>query len=306
MSSTRFCNAGDISIHNIPPGLMSSLLRLPRTWNFTARNIAKHLPGPPTQGEIEYISQLTTDQSENSHWYHLRHGRITASLIGKIYKYPGYWSRLNVPEPTSLVKTILGYYPDRTFTSNACTYGLQMEPVAAKLYQQLHLDKVKLYRVGLQLSLNESWIAASPDFIAELLPSGQKYLVEVKSFVTLPNVSTFKDLLAVRGPNYLPYYYDNEGNVCCKRNHKHFFQIQCQLYVTNLAFCDLVMFYNGNIQVVRVDFDKTWWETDVYPELYAFYFRFIVPEMYFRRVKRGISLYPTPIVCNKRKIDQVD
>ena len=311
MSCSRFCNAGDLPIHNIPPGLMSTLLRLPRSWQFTARNIAKHLPEPPTPGEIDYISQFTCEQSENTHWHHLRHGRLTGSAIGDIFKYPGYWSKWDIREPTSLIKRVLGYYPQPHFIPPACAFGLLTEPIAAKLYQdqlQLPIDQesVHLKRVGLCISPKESWIAASPDFIVELLPSGTRYLVEVKSFVTLPNVSTFKDLLAARGPNYLPYYYDSEGNVCCKRNHKHFFQIQCQLYVTSLAFCDLVMFYNGNIQVVRVDFDKTWWETDVYPELYVFYFRFIVPEMYFRRVKRGISLYRTPIVCNKRKIDQVD
>ena len=209
MSCTRFCNAGDISIHNIPPGLMSCLLRLPRTWNFTARNIAKHLPGPPTQGEIDYISESTITQSDNTHWHHLRHGRLTGSAIGDIFKYPGYWSKLDIREPTSLIKRVLGYYPQPRFIPQACAFGLLTEPIAAKLYQaqlQLPIDQesVQLKRVGLCISPKESWIAASRDYIIELLPSGTRYLVEVKSFVTLPNVSTFKDLLAARGHNYLP------------------------------------------------------------------------------------------------------
>jgi len=287
---------------------MSTLVRLPRTWQFTARNISNHLPGPPTQGEIEYVSQMTTQQSSNPHWQHLRHGRVTASIIGKIFKGPGYWSKLDIAEPTSLVKCILGYYPVRTFTSAACTYGLQMEPVAAKLYEN-HIGQVKLHRVGLQMSSNEAWIAASPDYVDELLPSGTKYLVEIKSFVPVPNVYTFQDLLRYRGPNYLPYSYDDGGNCIVKRTHNHYFQIQCQLYVMGIQYCDLVMFYNGNVQVVRVIYDHEYWTSIIYPELYAFYFRFIVPEMYFKRIKRGIPLYGSTdvdVCCsNKRCIDEL-
>ena len=319
MSCNRFCNASDLSIHNIPPGLMSCLLRLPRTWNFTAQNIAKHLPGPPSPGEIEYISHLTCDQSDNTHWHHLRHGRITASMVGQVFKHSGYWTNLHIKEPTGLIKRILGYNAQTNFTPPACAYGLAMEPVAAQLYKQqlqlpIDIESIKLHRVGLCLSAKESWIAASPDYIVEQLGSGSrvathgdgKYLVEVKSFVRVPNVYTFQELLDFRGSSYLPYYFDEEGKCCIKRDHKHYFQIQCQLYVTGLSYCDLVMFYNEYIQVVRVDFDKTHWDSIIFPELYAFYFRFIVPEMYFKRIKRGKPMYPCIVPCRKRSIEQVD
>jgi hypothetical protein len=293
---------------------MSTLLRLPRSWQFTARNISKYLPGPPTQCEIDYISESTITQSDNTHWYHLRHGRITASIVGQVFKHSGYWTNLHIKEPTGLIKRILGYNAQTNFTPPACAYGLTMEPVAAQLYKQqlqlsIDVDSIKLHRVGLCLSPKESWIAASPDYVVELLPSGTKYLVEVKSFVRVPNVYTFQELLDFRGSSYLPYYFDEEGKCCIKRDHKHYFQIQCQLYVTGLSYCDLVMFYNEYIQVVRVDFDKTHWDSIIYPELYAFYFRFIVPELYFKRIKRGKPLYggsDVNVRCKKRGIDMVD
>jgi hypothetical protein len=83
---------------------------------------------------------------------------------------------------------------------------------------------------------------------------------------------------------YLPYY-DENAKCCVKNNHNNYFQIQCQLYVTGLPFCDLVMFYNDDIQVMRVNFDKVFWDTQIFPELHSsFYFHFIVPEIYFHRV----------------------
>jgi hypothetical protein len=67
------------------------------------------------------------------------------------------------------------------------------------------------------------------------------------------------------------------------------------------------MFYNDDIQVVRVNFDKVLWDTQIFPELYSFYFRFIIPEIYFHRVQQNKPLYK-PIVkpsscCTKRELD---
>jgi len=173
-----------------------------------------------------------------------------------------------------------------------------MEKVAGVLYKKnfplpIDAESLVLRQSGLNLSPNEPWIAASPDFIAELYPNKQQWLIEVKSFMPCPNVDTFKELLHFRGSTYMPYYYDTHDTIHVRQNHKFYYQIQCQLYVTGLPFCDLVFYYKEHAAAVRVAFDHQLWHKNIYPELTAFYFRFILPEMFFKRVRNNKFLYPS-------------
>jgi YqaJ-like viral recombinase domain len=294
---SRFCTNSSIS-SKLPPGLFYHLDRYPNSWKFFASNVTKFLEAPPAVAEVEHIAKITTEQSANPHWKHIRIGRITASMIGNIYRQPGYWQNaINSVPPVGLIKKALGFYTNNgNVCPNACEYGLMMESVAAHLYKEhltlpINVDGVELEHAGLYMSTKEPWLAASPDYIARALPGNERWLIEVKSFVPLPNVSNFEQLLEARGDSYLPYYYDTFGKIHVKTDHKHYYQIQCQLYVTGLAFCDLVLFYNGNINVIRIPFNDELWNNCIYPELYAFYFRFILPEMYFKRIQNGKPLY---------------
>jgi hypothetical protein len=79
----------------------------------------------------------------------------------------------------------MGYYSLPIQIPPACEYGLSMEPVATNLYkhlfkQPIDVEQLELERVGLQLSPNEPWIAASPDCVVTLQLSAERYLVELK------------------------------------------------------------------------------------------------------------------------------
>jgi len=293
---SRFCKNTSIN-SQIPPVLFYSLQKNPANWKQFAKNISPFLEKIPTAQEISDIVILTTEQSENPHWKHIRIGRITASMVGMIYRSPGFWQDCSrtVP-PASIIKKTFGLYESSGKPFPACMYGLEMESVAADLYKKYYplpidVEGMELRRAGLFLSHYEPWLAASPDFIVNFLPAKETWLIEVKSFVPVPNVENFKQLVDSKKPGYLPYYYDQDGVLRIKHDHKFYYQIQCQLYVTGMPFCDLVLFYKGTIAVVRIQFNRELWHRNIYPELYAFYYRLILPEMYFKRIQRGKLLY---------------
>ena len=295
---SKFCVTSN-TISRIPPGLFLNLDRKPDTWKYFAAKASDYLELPPTQAEIDYIATITSQQSVNQHWKHIRIGRITASMVGDIYRTPGYWQNWeNLCPPRSVINKCFGFQSTPGLQSAVCEYGLAMEKVADELYKKhfplpIDAEALVLKQSGLFMSPNEPWIAASPDFIAELYPSKQKWLIEVKSFVPCPNVTTFQELLQFRGASYMPYYYDTEGIIHARSNHKFYYQIQCQMYVTGLPYCDLLFYYKDNVACVRVKFDHDLWHKNIYPELTAFYFRFILPEMYFKRNRNNKPLYPS-------------
>lgn len=76
---------------------------------------------------IKQIENLTKDQTDSAMWYKYRKGRITASVMGSVYK-----CRIeNLATENYIVKKIFG---SSSFSSAATEYGKAMESVALQQY----------------------------------------------------------------------------------------------------------------------------------------------------------------------------
>jgi len=60
----------------------------------------------------------------------------------------------------------------------------------------------------------------------------------------------------------------------------------------NLEWVDFVVWFGGNnVFIQRIYFNKEWWYQTVLPRLDFFYKRTFLPEIFTRRIERGVTLY---------------
>ena len=83
------------------------------------------------------------------------------------------------------------------------------------------------------------------------------------------------------------------GKVCLKKNHRYFYQIQGQMFCSNLNKADFVVWFSDTepIYVETIFFDVSFRNEKMFPGLSFFYRRAILPEYHTRRVQNGKKLY---------------
>ena len=66
--------------------------------------------------------------------------------------------------------------------------------------------------------------------------------------------------------------------------------MQGQLALTGLEWCDFVIWTLGGISVERIYFDADHWE-NLTSKLVFYYTKFMLPELFSRRVQRSLKLF---------------
>ena len=180
-----------------------------------------------SQEQIYCVEQETRSQCKNPLWFKFRVGRITASLMKRVCK-------TDPDKPSqSLVKQIC--YPELIkFTSKATQWGCNHENVALDFYTsktQVHHENFMVEDCGFCISHHFPHIGASPDAIVQCDCCG-KGCVEIK----YPYCTRDKCVL----DNSLVLSISDE-KVELRKDHAYFYQIQTQLLVTDLEYCDFVL-----------------------------------------------------------------
>lgn len=212
------------------------------------------------------IERATLGQYRNEEWVRSRKGCITASMVGNIMKM-----KSSTP-PESLVSKILGksIEPEPTY---AMKFGLFMEDYVAQWYGNKY--KVELKECGLYKSLDNPWLAASPDRLVKR--GNDEWLLEVKTFcpyftnsITLWELAKEKKTLAIKA---------EDDNLVLDKDHNCYYQIITQMYCTGIDYCDVAFFYNNDFSVHGVEFDASYFHSNVLPVLKNFYYRYVSPEL---------------------------
>lgn len=103
---------------------------------------------------IQHIEQQPVHEQRSSEWYNFRLNMVTASEIAKIFGTNA--------ERLSLLKSKLLFETNR-MSSSACEHGIKFEPIARRIYEQLHKVSIKEY--GCIRHPCVSFLGASPDGI---------------------------------------------------------------------------------------------------------------------------------------------
>ncbi|XP_034064746.1 uncharacterized protein LOC117541720 isoform X1 [Gymnodraco acuticeps] len=174
------------------------------------------------------IEEATREQSSSSEWHLLRTPRVTASRFREICHVRGESSA------NSLAERIL----KGTRQTAEMRRGAEMEPTVAAEYSRL--ANVNYSPCGLVIHPSTPWLGASPDGVVfDPTEYPQFGLVEFKC----PNV-----------PNYVDCKYVQMecGSPKLKKSHAYYWQVQGQLLVSGMQWCDFVVWAQEDYLVQRI------------------------------------------------------
>src|SRR4051812_27809331 len=106
----------------------------------------------------------TKHQAKDQRWFLERRGRITASVVGKIY---------NMRDSTSNKSTIEQLLYPKKISSPDIQRGILNEPIAILKYEEL--NNIQTTKCGLIVSLEDGIFGASPDALV-----GDDGILEIK------------------------------------------------------------------------------------------------------------------------------
>ena len=218
---------------------------------------------------ISEIEETTRGQHESQKWHHERRLRITASVMKEIcHQRPS----------TSCIAFIKRKLSSTSVDVPAITYGRKSERQAISSYVYYQQSKGKFVQIescGLYIDKEFPWLAASPDGIVTDLSraSHGKGCLEIKCPYVCEkqtvsdacrNISGF--CLTVK-----------DGRTELSKSHMYFYQVQTQLHVTGLLWCDFCVWSPvGEPFVQQIEYDKAFMDKAL-KKARKFYFNKFLP-----------------------------
>ncbi|XP_051996604.1 uncharacterized protein LOC127653855 isoform X1 [Xyrauchen texanus] len=226
--------SSDLILHHMAPEFPSLPLMqhtFPRLHFVPTLHQLTHLQSLEVSPQLSSeIAKETQQQSKCPAWTQLRRPRLTASR---------FWDACcskacREEQESAAIQMIRGC----TKQTAAMKSGLLVEPEVLANYAELM--QVNVLPAGFVIHPDAPHLGASPDGRvydpSESPPFG---LVEVKS-------STKND------PSQVAHLKVQEGHASLKRSHKYYWQVQGQLAITGLTWCDFVTDTLSNLTVERI------------------------------------------------------
>ena len=113
-------------------------------------------------------------------------------------------------------------------------------------------------------------------------------LLEIKCPLLLKDhdVCDFKMVLTPTQQN--TFCLESEGTVIrLKKSHAYFYQVQMQMAIMNLKWCDFVVWSAKGLIVLKIEFEPEFWD-EIQPKLINFQHSQICPEFFEMRICRNL------------------
>ena len=140
----------------------------------------------------------------------------------------------------------------------AIRYGVSNESKAANRYAEYMNDignNIQVLECGVIISNAMPWLAASPD--RRVIDKEFGYgLVEIKCPFTLRNLTPEE---ACSDPSFYCHLIDGKPEL--KKDHHYYYQVQGQLGLSGLKWCDFVVYFQKGLIVQRIKFDELFWKS---------------------------------------------
>ena len=231
-----------------------------------------------TFAEISEIEKNTRGQMSSEHWWNYRKERLTASKF--------YSAAVNTVEPSKKINSMLY---TKLSTPGMC-HGISHETEALNKYVESLTAKslfVTADNPGLIISKTHPYLGASLDAIITNIDTCERWGVEIKCPSSKFN-QPLQDVLKDKSF----YLRKKDGSICLKESHSYYYQIQGQMFCSQLKRVDFVVWFGNDLplHVQTVTFYEKFWQKAL-PRIDYFYRRALVPELFTLRVSRGEKLY---------------
>jgi len=201
-----------------------------------------------TNEQARNIEASTRDQAQSKTWFHYRAGRITSSKFKAA-------AHTDLSQPSqSLIKCIC--YPESyRFSTKATKWGCEHERTAREAYfhkvANNHLNLTITAR-GLVIHPEYPHLGASPDGYVKCDCCGCG-VIEIKC----PFSCKDRSFLEAIGEKNFCLESSEDGNYTLKRQHAYFYQVQLQMKLCDVEFCDFVIWRSDELVVNRIERDDT-------------------------------------------------
>lgn len=221
------------------------------------KQIEKTLP------DCRALEKATREQSKCELWLTSREPLLTASQFGNVVN-----RKSNFKDDQIVAFFTAGR---GSFATAAMKFGMDHENQACKKYEDLHPNCI-LFLVGLVVNPGLPFMGASPDRVvydSELMEFG---LVEVKVAASCWNLT----LEEAKKLKKLPYLKKVAGGALkLDRKSDYYCQVQGQMALCGLNFCDFMVDLNVDHYFERVVFDREHWLNVMLPKLFHVFATFV-------------------------------
>ena len=220
------------------------------------------------QDQIAKLEANTRMQSASELWSNARKLRITASTMKEV---------CHRKSTTSCGPFIQKKLASLSIKTAAIAYGRKHEKDAISSYIGYHESKgtnVEVTKCGLIVDASEPWLAASPDGIVldPTMSEHNRGCLEVKC----PFVCEKMTILEASRQVAAFCLVENSGKMYLSESHGYYYQIQTQMHVTNLKWCDFVIWHPQEVFVQRIWYDTTFMKAAI-SKAKTYYFEKFLP-----------------------------
>ena len=206
-----------------------------------------------TEPECKAIEKETQNQAASRVWFAQRAGRITASRLKAA-------CHTDISKPSkSLIKQIC--YPEaHKFYSAATSWGCKHEKKARNAYANKMSESHENFVMSDSgLHVNPKWphLGASPDGLVECACCGQG-TCEIKCPFCSRD-KTAEDAARQKNSCLL----EINDRLTIDRQHAYYYQVQAQMFICEVEFCDFILWTECDVHVERVLPDNNFWENVV-------------------------------------------
>jgi len=134
---------------------------------------------------------------------------------------------------------------------------------------------IAVRKCGLVVDVSLPWLAASPDEIVSdpTLKENNQGSLEVKCPFSCEKIAITK---ACRTVPAFCLVMSKDGSMCLSESHSYFYQLQTQMHVTDLQWCDFVVWSPHDIFVQRIKYDPVFMKSAI-STAGKFYFQHFLP-----------------------------
>ena len=232
--------------------------------------------------EVDQIEKATREQADSKLWHALRNGRLTSSRFGEILH------RRQTTDSRRLVKDIMGYRKANVSSQvpPQIRWGRDNEPLARKCYLESWRtvgEDIVFESAGLSLLQEKSYLGASSDgkLICKSVDTCCVGCLEIKCPYSIEGsltISLTPDEIAEQYGRKFFMQRGEDGVLHLPTNHPYYAQIQGEMAILNVEWCDFVVYSKGTVIVDRIINDFGYW-TLLSETLDNFYVQNVVPEI---------------------------
>ena len=227
-----------------------------------------------TENQIKAVERATVGQKIRKRWHEERHGRLTASNFGRIIKGRKYGN----------IAADLLYNSKSQLSSEAVRWGNDHEEEARQEYERTLSSGETVKECGIFISKEHGFLGGSPDGVVFDENNTSIGIVEIKCPFSIRQLESFEEACSRKA------FFCETIDGTLKRSHDYYYQVQGQLAMTGLEWCDFVVWTPHTLHVERIFFDSVFWESKCLPFLSSFYSSVILPELVYPRHMLGLDV----------------